>query len=328
MPQPTTSLATQRPDIAETFEEFDLLTSQQGFIGYKVLPIFDVAVQAGVYGKIPLKQLLQNADVKRNSKSGYNRIEWEFDDAVFSTKEYGLEGPVDQRQAKLYANYFDAEAVTGKIVRDRVLRAAEIRVANAVYNATTFSGQITSITNEWDSNHTSDATPIADVKTATNAVYDRTGIWPNTLVINRKVFDNLRLLDEIKDAITASGAGHAAKQSDINAAMLAQVFGVEQVLVAGGSQQNAENEGQPASLSEIWSSEYALVANINQSASFGEVGLGRTFHWSEDGSQPMGAVETYYEEAVRGDVVRVRHEVDEELIYPAVGQLLNNVTTI
>jgi hypothetical protein len=56
--------------------------------------------------------------------------------------------------------------------------------------------------------------------------------------------------------------------------------------------------------------------------------IGRTFHWSQDGSSIGGTVESYRDERVRGDVIRVRHDVDEIVLYPQAGHLLSNVTTL
>ena len=55
--------------------------------------------------------------------------------------------------------------------------------------------------------------------------------------------------------------------------------------------------------------------------------IGRTFHWAEDGSQPAGTVETYRDETKRSDIVRVRHDVDEIVMYTEMGHLLYNITT-
>lgn len=327
MPRPQTSLATLRPDIAEAFTEFDLAMEQSGYIGSQVLPVFDVPEQAGTYPVIPVEQLLKDPETKRSNKSGYNVLDWEFDDATYRCDEHGLKSPIDDRAARMYRNFFDAEVITAMNLRSAVLRAAEKRVAAKLFNATTFSGQVTSITNEWDGNHTSDATPIVNVNTAVNAVYDRTGIWPNALVINRKVFRNLRLLDEIKDAIAASGAGDPNKQSDITPQMLAQVFDLEMVIVAGGSK-NTADEGQSASIEQVWSSEYAMVTKVAKTNNYAEPCIGRTLHWSEDGSSIGGTVEQYRDEDLRADVYRVRHDVDEKILYTEVGQLLDNVTTL
>jgi hypothetical protein len=328
MPSPISSLATQRPDLA-TFLEFDLESERAGYIATQVLPVMSVASQAGNFGKIKLAELLQQRQTKRAPGSGYARGSWTFDKATYATEEHGAEEPVDDREAKMYAEYFDAEQVSTMRAFSSVLRNAEERVANAVFNATTWSGGAltTAITNEWDSNHKTNAIPIDDVEGAVNKVYDASGLWPNALIINRRVFRNLRNLDQIIERINSEGAGNASKPSDITTAMLAQVFDLDYVIVAGTSK-NGAKEGQTASPTQIWSSEYAMVCRIATGNDMREPCIGRTFHWSNDGSSIGGTVESYRDEAIRGNVIRVRHDVDEVILYPEAGHLLSNVTTL
>jgi len=328
MPSPSSSLATLRPDLA-TFFEYDLEAERNGYVASRVLPVMDVASQAGNFGKIPLAQLLQERDTKRAPGSGYARGKWTFDKATYACEEHGAEEPVDDREAKMYAEYFEAEGVSTMRAFSAVLRNAELRAANLLFNATTWSGGslTTEITNEWDSNHTTDAVPIDDVEAAVNKVYDGSGLWPNALIINRKVFRNLRNLDQIIERINSEGAGNASKPSDISAAMLAQVFDLDFVIVAGNTR-NTATEGQNATPGQIWDSEYAMVARIAVSNDMREPCVGRTFHWSQDGSSIGGTVESYRDETVRGDVIRVRHDVDEIVLYKEAAHLLSNVTTL
>jgi hypothetical protein len=328
MPSPSTSLATLRPDLAGSLEEFDLAADRAGFIGQLVYPVLDVKLQAGTFGKIPVEQLLQDKDsTRRTSRSGYNRGNYTFTDASYATEEHGWEEPVDDREAKLYASYFDAEQMATVRAFDKVLRNQEKRVAAAVFNASTFAALTTGVTNEWDANHTADAKPIDDVEAAANAVWNQCGMWPNALVINRHVFRRLRHLAQIIDAIASSGAGSPTKARDITAQQLAAVFDLDYVFVAGGAK-NTANEGQSAVFDKIWSDEYAMVCRVATTNDVREPCLGRVFHWAEDGSQIGGTVETYREEQIRGDVVRVRHDVDEVNIMIECGHLLSNVTTI
>lgn len=325
MPSPTSSLATQRPDLA-TFEEFDLEMDRQGFISQRVLPVFETQTQAGTFGKIPIEQLLQTRNTLRDSQGGYSRGNWTFGTDSFATQEHGAEEPVDDREAKLYANYFDVEQISTRRAYDAVLRNQEIRVAGTIFNATTWTGSslFTSITNEWDD--LSNAEPITDVEAAVRKVYANSGMWPNALVINRKVFRNLRNCTQVINRITASGAGSPAKPSDVTAAMLAAVFDLPNIIVAGSSK-NTANESQTASLSQVWSDEYAMVCRVAETNDMREPCIGRIFHWGADGSQIGGSVESYRDERIRGDVVRVRHEVQEKVLYVEMGHLLGNITT-
>lgn len=330
MPAPSSSLATLRPDIAESFVEFDLVANMGGFIGTEVFKTVEgLASQAGTFGKIPLEQLLQKRDTRRAPGSGYSRGNFRFETATYACEEHGAEEPVDDRLRQMYLEYFDAEVIAGLRARSAVMVNAEQRIADAVFNTTTWtgSGLTTAITNEWDSNHTTNAVPINDVEAAVNKVYDASGLWPNALVINRRVFRNLRNLDQIIDRIESSGAGSPSKPSDITVQMLAQVFDLDYVLVAGGTT-NTANEGQAATPGQIWSSEYAMVCRIATTNDFAEPCIGRTFHWSADGSSIGGTVESYRDEPVRADIIRVRHDVDELVLYAQAGHLLSNVTTI
>jgi len=325
MPHPETSLATLRPDLASFFE-FELEAEAAGYIAAEVFPVVDVVSQSGTYGIIPLEQLLQDRDTLRSPGSGYARGSFTFQTATYACVEHGAEEPVDDREARMYAEYFDAEMISTARAFGAVLRNAELRVANAVFNTTTWTGAAltTAPTNEWDD--ATNAVPLTDVEAATQLIYDGSGLWPNALIINRKVFRNLRNCDQIIARITASGAGDPAKASDVTTAMLAQAFDLDHIIVAGGSR-NSAIEGQAATPVQIWSDEYAMVCKIATSGDMKEPCIGRTFHWSDDGSSLGGTVETYRDENIRGDVVRVRHDVDEIVLYPQAGHLLSNITT-
>ena len=323
MPAPRTALNGYRPDLGTMFE-FDVLMNQRGFIGNQVAPVFESAVQSGTFGKIPLKQLLQEPEVGRDSRGNYNRANFTFEDTTFSTKEKGIEIPVDRRQSKMYRTFFDFETVCAATALDIVLRAQEKRVADMIFNPTTFAARTAGVTNEWDD--FTNATPVTDVNNAVMAIWQACGLWANALIINRKVFRNLRRCDEITDLIASQGAGASIEPSKITAAALASVLDLRYVIVAGGARDTA-NEGQAVSISSIWSDEYAMVARIAETDNIEEPCLARTLHWGEDGSRIGGTIETYYEDQSRGDVCRVRHEVEEKILYTEAAYLLSNITT-
>lgn len=322
MPTSVTSLATLRPDLAESFEAFDLEAEKAGYIARKVLPTVDVASQAGNFGKIPLEQLLQQRDTKRAPGSGYSRGNFTFDDSTYSCKENGAEEPIDDREAKMYAEYFDAETVSTQRAYNAVLANAEKRVADAIFNTSTWTGA--SLTTDVSSvpwATIASAKPLANVEAAVQKVYDGSGLWPNALVINKKVFRNLRNTPEVIDRIASSGAGDRNLASDVTLQMLAQAFDLDYIIVAGGSQ-NTAKEGQTASVGQIWSSTYAMVCKVATTGDFREPCVGRTFHWSADGSNIDGAIESYRDETVRANIIRVRHDVDEVILYAQAGHLL------
>lgn len=324
MPSPSTSLATLRPDLAASLTEFDLASDRNGFIGLDVLPVMNVARQSGTYGRIPIEELLQNRETLRASGSGYSRGNWKFDDESYATREYGAEEPIDDREAAMYADYFDAEVVSAERARDVLLRNHERRIADAIFNATTFTSYTNAVTNEWDDY--GNATPIDDIEAAVRLVWGRTGLWPNALIINRKVFRNLRNCEQVIDRINSQGAGNITRATDVTVQQLAAVFDLQRIVV-GGSPKNTAGEGVAATIAPIWSDEYAMIARLVSGNDIREPGLGRTFHWGGDGSQIGGMIETYRDETDRSDIVRARHEVQNKILYTECGQLLSNITT-
>jgi len=318
MPSPSSSLATLRPDIAESFTEFDLEQNINGFIWDQLMPTFDVGRASGNFGRIPIEQLLQNRDTERAPGSGYARGKWKFEPDSFATREHGAEEPVDDNEAAMYADYFDAEVVSALRARSAVLMNAERRVISKVLS---ISNTDTAAV-KWDLPAT--AKPIDDIEAAVLAIYDASGLWPDTLCMSRKTFRLLRNVEQILDRIASSGAGSPTKATDVTASMLAQVFDIPKIVIAG-STENTANMGQPGAFGQIWDESKVFIGRTASSNDFREPCIGRTFHWSGDGSQIAGTVESYRDETVRADIIRVRHQVDEKLLYEEAGFILEDV---
>lgn len=306
--------------------EFDLAMGREGFIANRVLPVFESMTQSGPFGKIPIEQLLMARDTARAPGGGYPRSKFTFTKDTFACEEHGAEEPVDDRQARMYANYFTIEEVCAARALDIVLRNAEIRVATAIFNATTWTGSTltTAPTNEWDD--ATNAVPRTDVKAAMKRVWDNSGLRANVLIVNHNVFENLKDCAQIIDRLKYAGFTDP-RPGAINEAAIAQALGIERVIVAG-SPKNTATEGQSVSLASIWSDEYAMVCKIaTRPNDIREPCIGRTIHWGADGSTIGGTVESYRDEPVRADMIRVRHDVDEKVLYTEAGHLLSNITT-
>jgi hypothetical protein len=303
--------------------EYDHDMNARGFIGHRVAPVIESAQQAGTFGKIPIEELLKESDTKRAPGSGYSRGEFEFEPASFACEEHGHEEPVDDRQAKMYASYFNAEVIAATRARAAVQRNAEKRWAAAIFNATTFASYTTAITHEWDD--ATNAVPLTDVETAANAIWAASGLWPNALIVNRKVFRNLRNCAQIIDRVKYSGFMDT-RAGLITEAAIAQCFDLDHIIVAGGAK-NSALEGQTASVASVWSDEYAMLCRVAETDDIQEPCIARTIHWGEDGSDAGGMMESYRDETVRSDIIRDRHDVDELIMHAASGHLFSNVTT-
>ena len=320
MPSPSSSLATLRPDLAQSFTAFDLEQNIGGFVWDKIMPPFDVSRASGNFGKIPLEQLLQSRDTKRSPGSGYARGNWTFTPDTYATVEYGAEEPIDDNESKMYADYFDAEQVCALRARHAVLQNAETRVVTKLLNTSNFGNAAAATA--WSTWAT--ATPLLDVETAIQAMYDACGLWPNTMAMSYKTFRNLRNCQQILDRIAAQGSGDKIRARDVTTAQIAAVFDLDNIVIAGSSR-NSAAEGQTATPVQLWDKTKVWIGKVAQTNDVREPCVGRVFHWGEDGSSIAGTVETYRDEPKRCDVVRVRHQVDEKLLYTAAGRIITGV---
>lgn len=314
MSSPTPSTAIGRPDLGATLEEFDLEASRNGFVGLKLFPVVEVAEQSANIGKIPIEQLLQESETNRASGGGYSRGTYTFTDFSYATEEHGREEPVDDRLSRIYRRYFDAEVIATKRARDAVLRNLERRITTALTTNASFTTGAASVV--WSTAAT--ATPVTDILTRMKAVRTASGMVPNTVVMDWEAFlaciETAQVIDRLKYA------GYDDPKN-IGPNALAQVFKVEQVLIAGGIR-NTANEAKTFSGASIWDKTKVGVGYVARTNDVAEPCVGRTFHWSADGSDIGAVIETYRDETKRCDIVRARMDTDELTCYSECWQLL------
>lgn len=312
---PATAQTNLRPDLAMAMERYPLQASQAGFIALQVFPVIEVPKKVGRFEVRNVEDLLQEHDTARAPTTGYARggggktgtpITW-------ATTDHGFEELIDDSEDSIYSDYFDSELDASRRARDVVLRNHERRVT-ALASGTGVTNT-TAAGTAWDQ---SAATPIDNVRAAKVAIYNRVGLEPNTLIVPWGRFEFLKDNAQIIDRMKYQGFVDVRREN-INAAMLATVFNVERVIVAG-AQRNSANEAKTAVLAPIWPVNTVLLAVTARTKDHKEPCIGRTFHWGEDGSEIGGVIETYREDNKRSDVVRVRMDTDEQLIYEACGQ--------
>ncbi len=327
MASPTTTIS--RIEYSPGIAEIDLAASRKGFIAPSVLRPRSVAKQAADIGLIPLAQLLANRTTVRSPKSGYSRADFEFETTSYRCLENGAEEVLDDASLAIFADVIDAEAVHAQRAVDVVLRNFEREAAAAIFNETTWSGDLTDGASvAWDVPET--AAPIDDVIAACRAVHDRCGFWPNAVIFNRKTFQNLGQCDQVLERIVSGGS--TSKPAVATADALAQLFTVDRVLIADAAY-NSAAEGQPAVIAPIWSDSYCMVCRVAETDDFSEPCIGRTFMFADDG--PTGSrddelailVEEYREEGRRGSILRARTYWDARVILPEAGHLITGVKT-
>tara|TARA_B100000949_G_scaffold157018_1_gene138083 strand:- start:3579 stop:4553 length:975 start_codon:yes stop_codon:yes gene_type:complete len=321
MASPTNSLPTQRGDLADSFYEFDLENQNRQYIGDQVFPVVEVSSQSGQFGILPVEELLQDRAVERAPHSGYSRGDFTFDTVNYSTKELGCEAQVDDRENTMYSSFFSASMIATSRAFNAVMGQTERNVADAVMNTSTWTGS--ALTSTADASWLEKGTDvIGDVEKAARKIYDNSGLWPNTIVMSRKIFRAIRANTAIIDRSKGQDF-QDVRATTLNERAMALIFDVDKVLV-GGAARNSANEGAEASISSIWNDDRVMVCVTANTPDFKEPCIGRQFHWSADGSDHAGVVEQYRDENVRSEIFRVRRDATEVILYKEAGHLLTN----
>lgn len=307
-----------RSDLGAAFEQYQLDADLNGFVGLRLMPAFESAAQSGQYGVLALAELKKKVETSRAAGAGYSRSTYKVSQATFATQEYGHEEPVDERMLNIYGSWFDAETVAAMRCRSIVMEAAEARIVAAITAAVT---NTTAAGTVWST--TATASPITNVDTAKKAIRDRTGLIPNTVCMSWNAFQNARNCAQVVDRIKYQGF-QDARAGNITAQAMAAVFDVQNVIVSG-VMKNSANEGATASMADIWTNTEVLVCRVSNSPILDDPCLGRVIHWSGDGSEIGGTFETYDEVQTRSRVVRLRHDVQELVLYGGLGQRITGV---
>lgn len=312
--------AVRRPDLAAGLTEY---RGSQGrnWMGLDILPVRRVDRKADTFHKALLtEKALTSTVAARAVKGSYGRLNYRTTTDSWACLDMGLEDLVDDVQVADVQVQFDAEQDCANGVMVNVQRAQEIRIATLAFNATTFSSYTGNVTTEWSTAAT--ATPFKDVNDAAQTLLGNVGgVLPAQvelcLAVSAKVFLNMQNTAEIK-ALRGGGAGGRRKVDDLppmTEAEMAAILGIDQVF-----RSRAKNGS-----SDVWDDEYALLFLRHTGQDLSVPQLGRTFLWTEDSPDDY-IVETYRGEDRRSTVVRVRQNVDEEILNASCAYLLANIT--
>jgi len=300
-----------RPDLGQAFEEF----VPEGYVGLRVYPGFESALQTANFSVIPVEQLLQQRTTIRAPGAGYSRGTFTFEQQNFTCQEHGAEEPVGDRERNIYAYSFDVERIAAQRAVGAVMRELEMQVAAEINATGTFTnGAATAV---WSNN--SSGKPIDDVITGINSIRATSGLIANAVVMDIDLFRDLQTSDQILDRVKYTWGGGGDPRS-VTEMSLAQAFGVDQVIVARATK-NSAAQGATPSLAAIFNNTQCWVGRIASGADLRDPCAGRTFLNTNDGAGTL-SVEQYRDEPRRADIIRARLDFDVKTIYSAAGYIV------
>ena len=300
--------------------EIMINAEQAGFIAAILMPFRRVGKQASKFPTIPIEVFLKLLDLSRAPKGNYARDDYKFKTGNYSCDEYGFEDVLDDVEKALYIDEFDAVVIGMERATDKVLRGYEKRVADLLMDTSVIT-TTQAATAVWSDQ--AGARPRKDVIALKKKMRDNRGIIPNVAVMSHNTF--LELLDTtaVTNKMQYTNVIELA-DFEQQKRLMATFLTVNRVLVADALYDTAK-KGQTASLADIWSSVKVGLYRISSGGNnIIEPVIGRTMLWEEDSPEEL-VVEAYREEKIRSDITRVRHNVDETIIYAGAGGIITGI---
>lgn len=274
-----------------------LLTSV--YLGYNnteliadtLFPKVAVTKESGIYFKNDKSNLIVPGSTKRALSGSANRVTGKLLQDTYTLEEHTLEEWIDDRVLKTYDNPFNPRSNATNRVAGQLMIEKENALIAALAAATA-SGNVVDSAGNW-------ATAGTDLRTALNTgkdyIHVRTGVRPNTLVMDRLTLNKLTATNT---DFKASIAYTSDKTQANLERLIAAYFDVPNVVIAGGIQQSAAEAGTG---SFLWSTKgLAYLAYINPTPAIEEPSAGYQFYKPD-----MIGVDVRREESEKSDVVRV-----------------------
>jgi hypothetical protein len=267
---------------------------------------------------------MKNLDLKKAPRGSFKRSEWVHDTESYTTAHYGYEETIDEIEALENDDIFDEEMISARVASSQLRLAREKRVADAVFNTTTFaSGNDTQAAAAVWSN-ASTANIFLDFDNAFVKIHAKTGIPKAALTgivtetALRSVIRSEKVLANIK--YTMAPELMTAEQQ---AQMIASFLGIKGLIVADSVIDTTLTGIAKGVFTGIWNPQLAMLAYISQAApSWKSKGLGRQPRWSKFSNDFR--VESYDEESTASRVVRVREQSGEK-VFKTFGTIITGV---
>jgi hypothetical protein len=297
-----------RPELSQFLEES--AKADKFFIASQVMPLITVPGRAGRFPRIKRDkgELLKHGSTMRAPTGGYPEIsratEWD----TYQCVERGTEERLDDSLTAEMASFYSSERLTSKLLMRYLLLDYEKRVADTVFDNSTFNATNSAVAYTEANLATIDfAKDLMDAKER----MQRKAEEPNTLILSQQVWNRIRRSTKLQTFLYGSlGSGTQYRliaPTDVGAA-----FDIPNTIIAAATYDTAK-KGQTPTLSPIWSNSYVAVANV-QSGDFVSGGLGRTLSWAADSPGGLFTTESYRDDKRRSDMIRVRTNSVEKVL--------------
>ena len=278
------------------------------YVGLEMLPVVSVKKESDKYYKYNSKaDRFRVPNNLRAPKSDSKTIDWKVTTDTYSCNEYALNDLIDDREKNNADKPLNLKVDTVEFLTDVNALAQEKRVVDLLTDETVLTNYTALTgTDVWSDYTESD--PVGDIETGKETIHGKIFRYPNTLLLGVQVYNQLKHHPDVIDRFKYTSKGI------ITAAMLADLFGVEKVII-GAAGYNTANEGQTASYSYLWGKN-AILAYVESKPGLKKFSLGYTFKVGKNRTR-TARIETKH-----SDWYEVSQIQDEEIVSVDCGYLI------
>jgi hypothetical protein len=206
-------------------------------------------------------------------------VDFEWSTESYLCKEYGLKVSWTDLEAAQANGALRLTMNKTEFLSLQMTLAHEVRVANMLRKTT--NGGLLNLGATPSVNWDQDSAVIeSDIKTGVLAIYDATGMLPNTIVIPYKVAYAMALQEDIRAILRSDATGKGVDYISLGSRILPATIHGMKVLIPIGPQVDTSNEGAAAAtINEVWGDHVRLLY-VNSGAGWGIPSVAYKFNYT------------------------------------------------
>lgn len=297
--------------VDKILSQFSIAYRNKEFISEMIMPGIKVKERSGKFAKYGKDNLRIEDNIARAPGTQARTFDYSVSQGDYACAEHALEKIVPDEFMNNFDDPYDPKRDATTFCVDKIWLNQENALATDMADTAIMTSNTTlSGTDQWSDYVNSD--PLSDIRTGRSTVKLATGQIPNVAVFGWSTWLQFQNHPDVIDRIKYVGTTslEAVKKA------VADLLEVQTVLI-GTAIKNTANQGQSDSLSAVWGKHFWLLV-VAQRPSIMTLSFGYTL------KDVDREVDTYRDNARKGDVVRVRDSFDQVLIDANLAYLIKN----
>lgn len=282
-----------------------------GYVGDALFPVVPVGQRGGRVIKFSKEHFMRYA-TQRAPGTNFATVEYGYSSDGYALTQHALRGkvPIELMDEAKAVPGIDLSKNAVIQTREIILLELEIQRATLALNASLYdSANKATLSGSTQWSH-ADSNPAKAVRDAGQVIRGKVGKLPSVLLLGAPVFAALQEHPKIIDRIKYTGRDNVTED------MLAQLFGLEKVVVGGAVQANAAGV-----LSDVWGKHAVLAYSVpGNLASMGTPSYGYTYQLRNHPIVEPG----FFDRDTDSWLYPVKDEVDPQLVGAEAGFLFTN----